>query len=77
MKDNNLRKKYDLYGEDGLNNSNKKQTYHSWTSPYYYENSFMYEDDQYVINLEESDYCEYIRFIVMATFVNITLFTSY
>lgn len=59
MKDNDLRKKYDLYGEDGLNNSNKKQSYHSWS---YYQNSFIYEDDQYVINLEENDYCEYIIF---------------
>ncbi|XP_011266747.2 dnaJ homolog subfamily C member 10 [Camponotus floridanus] len=70
LKDNNLRKKYDLYGEDGLNNSNKKQTYHSWTSPYYYENSFMYEDDQYVINLEESDYFENIMNSDSSWFVN-------
>lgn len=62
MKDNNLRQKYDLYGEDGVNNSNKKQSY-SWKF-HYYQNSFIYEDDQYVINLEENDYCEYIRFIV-------------
>lgn len=59
LKDNDLRKKYDLYGEDGLTNSHKTQTYHSWS---YYQNSFIYDDDEYVINLERNDYCEYIIF---------------
>lgn len=57
LKDNDLRRKYDLYGEDGLNNSHKKPTYHSWS---YYQDSFIYDDDEHVINLEKSDYCEYI-----------------
>lgn len=59
LKDNDLRRKYDLYGEDGLNNSHKKQTYHSWS---YYQDSLLYDDDEHVINLEKSDYCEYITF---------------
>lgn len=59
LKDNDLRKKYDLYGEDGLTSSHKKQTYHSWS---YYQNSFIYDDDEYVFNLETNDYCEYITF---------------
>lgn len=57
MKDDDLRQKYDLYGENGLNNFNKKQT-HSWNSPY--KNNFIYDYDLYVINLHENDYCEYI-----------------
>ncbi|XP_029676566.1 dnaJ homolog subfamily C member 10-like [Formica exsecta] len=67
LKDNDLRKKYDLYGEDGLNNFNKKQTYHSWS---YYQNSFIYEDDQYVINLEENDYFENVMNSESSWFVN-------
>lgn len=55
LKDNDLRRKYDLYGEDGLDESNRKQTYHSWN---YYRDSLIYEDDEYVILLERSDYCE-------------------
>lgn len=60
LKDNDLRKKYDLYGEEGPNNSHKKQTYHSWG---YYENSFIYDDDKYVIYLRKNDYCKYITFL--------------
>lgn len=61
LKDNDLRRKYDLYGEAGLDNSHKKQTYHSWN---YYQNSFIYDDDEHVINLGKSDYCEYITFFM-------------
>ncbi|KMR04889.1 hypothetical protein RF55_388 [Lasius niger] len=67
LKDNDLRKKYDLYGENGLNDSNKKQTYHSWS---YYQNSFIYEDDQHVINLEENDYFENVMNSDSSWFVN-------
>ncbi|XP_024893303.1 dnaJ homolog subfamily C member 10-like isoform X1 [Temnothorax curvispinosus] len=67
LKDNDLRKKYDLYGEDGLNNSHKKQTYHSWS---YYQNSFIYDDDEHVINLERSDYYESVVNSDSSWFVN-------
>jgi DnaJ family protein C protein 10 len=66
LKDNDLRRKYDLYGENGLDNSNKKQTYHSWS---YYQNNFdIYEDDKYVITLEENNYCEYMIFFLQLSF---------
>ncbi|XP_012530640.1 dnaJ homolog subfamily C member 10 [Monomorium pharaonis] len=67
LKDNDLRKKYDLYGEEGLNNSHKKQTYHSWS---YYQNSFIYDDDEYVINLGKSDYYENVINSDSSWFVN-------
>ncbi|XP_019700630.1 dnaJ homolog subfamily C member 10 isoform X3 [Harpegnathos saltator] len=56
LKEPDSRRKYDIYGKDGLDMSNKKQTYHSWS---YYQNSFdMYEDDQHVVTLEKHDYFE-------------------
>lgn len=54
LKDTDLRRKYDLSGEDGLNNYHGKQTYHSWG--YYHNNFGLYDDDKYVINLKENDY---------------------
>lgn len=57
LKDDNLRKTYDLYGEDGFNESHIKQTY-SWN---HYQDDFVFENP-YVIILERSDYCEYITF---------------
>ncbi|KAG5348339.1 DJC10 protein, partial [Acromyrmex charruanus] len=67
LKDSDLRHKYDLYGEDGLNKSHKKQTYHSWN---YYQNSFIYDDDKYVINLGKNDYYESVINSHSSWFVN-------
>ncbi|XP_011169355.1 dnaJ homolog subfamily C member 10 [Solenopsis invicta] len=67
LKDNDLRRKYDLYGEAGLDNSHKKQTYHSWN---YYQNSFIYDDDEHVINLGKSDYYESVVDSDSSWFVN-------
>lgn len=66
LKEPDLRRKYDLYGKEGLAMSNKKQTYHSWT---YYQNNFdMYEDDQHVVTLGKHDYCKY-TFILVFDFI--------
>lgn len=60
LKDPNLRKKYDLYGEEGLNDANKQQSnYHSWS---YYQNNFgIYDDDPQVVTLNSNDYGEQLE----------------
>lgn len=56
LKDPDLRKKYDLYGESGLDGNNQRGNYHSWN---YYQNSFgIYDDDPQVITLNRHDYCK-------------------
>lgn len=56
LKDPELRKKYDLYGEEGLDNVNKKPNYHSWN--YYKYNFGIYDDDPQVVTLNRNDYYE-------------------
>lgn len=56
LKDPDLRKKYDLYGEEGLNGANKQQNYHSWK--YYQDNFGIYDDDPQVVTLNRNDYCK-------------------
>lgn len=53
LKNDDLRKKYDLYGEDGLDDSHKKQTHQSWSN---YQNLYVY--DEHVISLERNEYFE-------------------
>ncbi|KAK0078935.1 hypothetical protein PV325_001923 [Microctonus aethiopoides] len=54
LKDPELRKKYDLYGEEGLNDANKRHNYHSYS---YYQNNFgIYDDDPQVVTLNTNDY---------------------
>ncbi|XP_012286037.1 dnaJ homolog subfamily C member 10 [Orussus abietinus] len=54
LKDPELRKKYDLYGEEGLDGSNKQRTYQSWT--YYQYNFGIYDDDPEIVTLNKNDY---------------------
>ncbi|XP_014614550.1 PREDICTED: dnaJ homolog subfamily C member 10-like [Polistes canadensis] len=56
LKDPELRKKYDLYGEEGFENINKKPNYHSWN--YYKYNFGIYDDDPQVVTLNRNDYFE-------------------
>lgn len=68
LKEPDLRKKYDLYGKDGVNVSNRKQTYHSWN--YYQYNFDIYGDDEHVITLERNDYFESVINSDTSWFVN-------
>ncbi|XP_014238897.1 dnaJ homolog subfamily C member 10-like [Trichogramma pretiosum] len=53
LKDPELRKKYDLWGEEGLDN-NKRPQYQSYT---YYQNNFgIYDDDPQIVTLSRTDY---------------------
>ncbi|XP_015119797.1 dnaJ homolog subfamily C member 10 [Diachasma alloeum] len=54
LKDPDLRKKYDLYGQEGLNDQNTQQNYHSWS--YYQDNFGIYDDDPQVVTLNKNDY---------------------
>ncbi|KAG8038769.1 hypothetical protein G9C98_000324, partial [Cotesia typhae] len=55
LKDPELRKKYDLYGEEGLNNDQfQRQNYHSYS--YYQDNFGIYDDDPQVVTLNTNDY---------------------
>lgn len=55
LKDEDLRKSYDLHGEDGLPGSNKQKTkYHSYT--YYRDNFGIYDDDKEIITLSKADF---------------------
>ncbi|KAK7864477.1 hypothetical protein R5R35_003101 [Gryllus longicercus] len=53
LKDEELRKKYDLYGEEGIK-ENKHQNYHSWS--YYQDNFGIYDDDPEIITLSRADF---------------------
>ncbi|XP_065560242.1 dnaJ homolog subfamily C member 10-like isoform X2 [Artemia franciscana] len=54
LKDTDLRRKYDLYGEEGLDKRPSNNNYHSWS---YYEKSFgLYDDDEEVVVLTSADF---------------------
>ena len=53
LKDEDLRKKYDLHGEEGLDEK-RNNKYESWN---YYRDSFgIYDDDPEIITLSRSDF---------------------
>lgn len=54
LKDEELRKKYDRYGEDGLKDNHFSNNYQSWT--YYNEQFGIYDDDPEVITLSKADF---------------------
>ncbi|CAF0707832.1 unnamed protein product, partial [Brachionus calyciflorus] len=55
LKDEELRKKYDQFGEDGLKeNQNSGHNYQSWN--FYQQNFGIYDDDPEVITLSRSDF---------------------
>ncbi|XP_066991442.2 dnaJ homolog subfamily C member 10 [Anabrus simplex] len=53
LKDEESRKKYDLYGEEGIKSS-QSQNYHSWS--YYQDNFGIYDDDPEIITLNKADF---------------------
>jgi curved DNA-binding protein CbpA len=57
LKDDDLRKKYDLYGEDGLkDNQNSGHNYQSWN--FYQQNFGIYDDDPEIVTLSRADFSE-------------------
>ncbi|KAK3885496.1 hypothetical protein Pcinc_010237 [Petrolisthes cinctipes] len=54
LKDEELRKKYDLHGEGGLDDSSSGHQYHSWN--YYHDNFGIYDDDPEIITLNTADF---------------------
>jgi len=56
LKDAESRKKYDLYGEEGIKSSHQ-QTYHSWS--YYRDNFGIYDDDPEIVTLNKADFGKY------------------
>ena len=55
MKDEESRKKYDLYGdEDEDNKSFRKQKYQSWS--YYNDDFGIYDDDKEIVTLDSGDF---------------------
>lgn len=56
LKDAESRKKYDLYGEEGVGTSDK-QSYHSWS--YYRDNFGIYDDDPEIVTLNKADFGKY------------------
>lgn len=56
LKDADLRKRYDAYGEEGLDSDQNRwgQQYHSWN--YYYEKFGIYDDDPEIVTLSRNDF---------------------
>ncbi|XP_066942264.1 dnaJ homolog subfamily C member 10-like [Macrobrachium rosenbergii] len=54
LKDEELRKKYDMYGEEGLESDRSGHQYHSWN--YYHDNFGIYDDDPEIITLNKADF---------------------
>lgn len=58
LKDEDLRKKYDTFGEDGLKeNHNAGQQYQNWN--FYQHNFGIYDDDPEVVTLTRTDFSNY------------------
>lgn len=69
LKDEQLRKKYDLHGEDGLKNDFKGgQKYQSWQ--YYHENFGIYDNDPEIITLSSSDFAQSVAGTSDKWFIN-------
>ncbi|XP_063869825.1 dnaJ homolog subfamily C member 10-like isoform X2 [Scylla paramamosain] len=54
LKDEDLRKVYDLHGEKGLDGGSSGHQYHSWS--YYRDNFGIYDDDPEIITLNKADF---------------------
>lgn len=55
--DEELRKKYDLYGEEGLKDDHFTNKYQSWS--FYNEKFGIYDDDEEIITLSRADFGKY------------------
>lgn len=59
LKDDDLRKKYDMYGEEGLkDNQNNGQNYQSWN--FYNQNFGIYDEDPEIVTLTRSDFMQFV-----------------
>ncbi|KAF4519513.1 hypothetical protein B566_EDAN010698 [Ephemera danica] len=58
LKDPDLRKRYDLYGEEDGSRS-RQQSYQSWT--YYHDNFGIYDDDPEIITLGRAEFEQSVR----------------
>lgn len=76
LKDDDLRKKYDMYGEDGLkDNQNQGHSYQSWN--FYKQNFGIYDDDPEIQTLSRADFCKWkkkLHITVPYTFYCVILF---
>jgi DnaJ homolog subfamily C member 10 len=60
LKDEEQRKKYDKYGEEGLKDS-QNQGHHSYQNWNFYQNIGIYDDDPQVITLTRSDFMQNVN----------------
>ncbi|XP_012257998.2 dnaJ homolog subfamily C member 10-like [Athalia rosae] len=68
LKDAETRKKYDIYGEEGVNGGYKPKQYQSWS---YYQHQFgIYDDDPEVETLNRHDYDEKVLQSESIWFIN-------
>lgn len=71
LKDEEMRKKYDLYGEEGLDSShssNWRGNFHSWK--YYSESFGIYDDDLEIITLNKNEFEQSVHNSPYIWFVN-------
>ena len=70
--DEELRKKYDLYGEEGLKDDHFSNSYQSWD---YYNKEFgIYDDDPEIVTLSHSDFGEFhFKVLLILLFIYFTL----
>ncbi|GBM21766.1 DnaJ subfamily C member 10 [Araneus ventricosus] len=71
LKDEETRKKYDLYGEEGLKEdfgNSWRGNYRSWN--YYYESFGIYDDDPEIITLNKNDFVQSVLESTDLWFVN-------
>ena len=54
LKDTEMRRKYDMHGEQGLENNGPQQQYQSWN--YYQQDFGLYDDDPDIVTLSASDF---------------------
>ncbi|CAM1305631.1 DNAJC10 (predicted) [Pycnogonum litorale] len=70
LKDEDLRKKYDMFGEDGLDENKQRwgSNFHSWK--YYKEDFGIYDDDAEIVTLGHSDFDQSVRRSPDTWFIN-------
>jgi len=68
LKDEELRRKYDQYGEEGLDESNQGHHYENW---HYYNKEFgLYDEDAEIITLSRSDFDPSVTYSEDVWFIN-------
>jgi DnaJ family protein C protein 10 len=67
LKDDDLRKKYDQFGEDGLNNKNFGN-FQNWN--FYNQNFGIYDDDSEIVTLSRSDFMQSVEGSSELWFIN-------